>query len=620
MSVDGAQRKRTIRLVSESEKRTIAAKWVWLVVTIALVIRATVLWELSDTPLLEFVLGDAKNYVAWGREIASGNWLGNETFYQAPLYPYFLGTLMSLFGDDLFAIRVFQLFVGSAACGLLTLAGARFVSPRAGVAAGLMLSFYAPAFYADAMLQKSVLDIFLMCSSLWLVGVVATTVSRRACLGLGLALGTMMLTRENALVFPLVLVPWIALRNDAPMRDRGAYIAMLLLGISLVLVPVSVRNFVVGGEFHLTTSQFGHNFYIGNNPAADGTYAPLLPGRGDPRIERLDAIALAEQASGRKLTPSEVSGFYADRAWLYIREQPVDWLALMLRKFALVFTSIEMVDTEDQYTHAESSMLLRLAGSVFHFGVLAPLAVLGLLVTWPRREQMLPLYMMFVIYSGTIVVFYVFARYRLPLVPFLVLFAGAAVTNGRDYLQSLSTPLLTRALLAMLAVAVFCNWPIADKAYMRSVTHFNLGNELANVGRTEEAMASFRRAVSLHEGNALATHNLGALLAGAGDLEGARTQYLRALSINPRYAQARFNLGRTLLELGDHDAAVSQLEAGLEIEPHRADIYNEIGEIHTANRDWPAAIASFEAALGAAPGFTPARANLERARELASRP
>ncbi|MFT5695433.1 MAG: 4-amino-4-deoxy-L-arabinose transferase-like glycosyltransferase, partial [Myxococcota bacterium] len=351
-------------------------KSAWLVFAVALAIRALELWELADTPLLEFVLGDAKNYVAWGRELAAGNWLGDETFYQAPLYPYFLGVLFSVFGDDLFAVRVFQLFMGSGSCVLIALAGARFFSPRAGLAAGLGMAVYGPAVYADAMIQKSVLDIFFVCLSLWLVSVMATRPSVRACLGLGMALGTMTLTRENALVFPVVLVPWLALALDADRRSRAAFAAWFVLGMALVLGPVAVRNWVVGGEFHLTTSQFGHNFYIGNNPAADGTYAPLIEGRGDPRVERLDAIELAEHALGKKLSPSEVSGFYTERALQFILGEPVDWLRLMLRKVLLVFTSTEMVDTEDQYTHAENSFVLTATGSLFHFGVLTPVALL----------------------------------------------------------------------------------------------------------------------------------------------------------------------------------------------------------------------------------------------------
>lgn len=595
-------------------------KWPWIVFAVALLVRGALLFELADTPLLEFVLGDAKNYVAWGREIASGNWLGDETFYQAPLYPYFLGTLFTGLGDSLFSVRVVQIFVGAAGCALLALAGARFQAPRAGIAAGLMLALYAPAFYADAMLQKSVLDIFLVCLSLWLLSVVATEGSARSCVGLGVALGTMMLTRENALVFPLVLVPWMAFRSKLAAERRRAFIALLLLGISLVLVPVVLRNWVVGGEFHLTTSQFGHNFYIGNNPAADGTYAPLLEGRGDPRIERLDAIALAEHAEGRKLSPSEVSKFYSDRAWRYIGEQPFDWLALMLRKVALVFTSIEMVDTEDQYTHAESSIVLWSAGVLFHFGIVFPLAVLGVFVSWHRRERLLPLYLMFTIYTATLVVFYVFARYRLPLVPFLMLFAGVAATEGRAFISGLERSRLAGLFLLLALALVFSNWPIAEESRMRSVTHYNLGNELAGVGRVDEALAEFREAVRLHDANALATHNVGALLAGRGDLAGAKAQYERALVINPGYAQAHFNLARTLLELGDGDGAVRHFEEGLESEPQHADVHNELGELFVRRGEWETAVTRFETALRTRPDLAKARTNLEAARKRSNLP
>ena len=71
---------------------------------------------------------------------------------------------------------------------------------------------------------------------------------------------------------------------------RVAFAASFAAGIALVLLPVAVRNASVSGDFHLTTSQFGHNFYIGNNEAADGTYKPLLFARGDPRVEIQDAI------------------------------------------------------------------------------------------------------------------------------------------------------------------------------------------------------------------------------------------------------------------------------------------------------------------------------------------
>ena len=58
--------------------------------------------------------------------------------------------------------------------------------------------------------------------------------------------------------------------------------AMVGCGVALILTPVALRNMGVGGGLFVTTSQFGPNFYIGNNPPADGTYQPLRGGEVIP--------------------------------------------------------------------------------------------------------------------------------------------------------------------------------------------------------------------------------------------------------------------------------------------------------------------------------------------------
>ena len=84
-----------------------------------------------------------------------------------------------------------------------------------------------------------------------------------------------------------------------------------------------------------------------------------------------------------------------------------------------------MIDTESQESHAEWSWPLRLLGPIAHFGVLVPLAVIGLWLTWPDRRRLWVLYAIAATFAITTIAFYVFARYRFPLVPLLVLFAGA---------------------------------------------------------------------------------------------------------------------------------------------------------------------------------------------------
>ena len=187
-------------------------------------------------------------------------------------------------------------------------------------------------------------------------------------------------------------------------------------------LPVAARNYAVGGEFYVTTSQFGPNFYIGNNPRSDGTYMSLRPGRGAPEYERQDATELAEHAVGRRLTPSEVSSYWSRRALDFISRSPGAWLRLVGRKAVLLWNADEMLDTESQESHAEWSMLLRVGGWFGHFGLLVPLALLGVVATWHERGRALALLRDDVAYAASVIAFYVFARYRFPLVPLLMLF------------------------------------------------------------------------------------------------------------------------------------------------------------------------------------------------------
>ena len=142
---------------------------------VALAVRC--MWQIRKSPFFSLLMGDSRGYDEWARRIAGGDWVGNEVFYRAPLYPYLLGLIYTVAGRHLLLVRLVQAVIGSASCALLALAAARLFSKRAcpehgrrtGIAAGLMLALYAPAIFFDGLLQKSVLDVFFVCLALWLV-------------------------------------------------------------------------------------------------------------------------------------------------------------------------------------------------------------------------------------------------------------------------------------------------------------------------------------------------------------------------------------------------------------------------------------------------------------------
>jgi tetratricopeptide (TPR) repeat protein len=596
---------------------------------LALAVRLFHVWQMRDTPYFAALMGDARGYDAWAERIAAGDWIGGDVFYQAPLYPYFVGVLYGLFGRDLLVLRIAQATLGAASCVLLAYAGSRFVSRRAGIAAGVGLALYAPAIFFDALIQKSVLDVFFVSTLLALLSRAESggpTPPARTLL-LGVVAGCLGLTRENALILVVVLGVWIWLRAPRGLRTRLPAVGRFAAGAVLVLLPVAVHNYAAGGGFYLTTSQFGPNFYIGNNPGADGTYSSLRFGRGSPEYERADATELAERTLERRLTPAEVSRYWTGRALDFIASQPGGWLRLQARKVALLVNADEMLDTESQESHAEWSTTLMVLGPVTHFGVLAPLAVLGLCVTWHARRRLWVLYAVGLTYALSTVVFYVFARYRYPLVPLLMLFACAGVVDAATYRRSRSSLQLAAVGAAVAAMALLAHQPLLSPTLMRAITETNLGTALLEAGRTDEAERRYRRAIAMQPDYAPAYNNLGVALRAQGRVEEAIPVYEEGLrvhrdypTLNTNLASASYDVGTLRLEQGRLGEAVAAFEVALRAQPDYPEARNNLGIALGSQGQLDAAIAQFEEALRLRPGFADARANLERSREIQRQP
>ncbi len=672
----------SLTIVPQTERR--AGAWLFpAVFGAALVVRLVHVWQMHGTPYFSVLMGDAREYDAWGQRLAAGDWVGTDVFYQAPLYPYFLGVVYAVFGHDLVALRVLQALLGALSCALVAFAASRLVSRPAGAVAGFALALYAPAIFFDGLVQKSVLDGLFVAAALALVAVLDARPAARhpGWLALGMVTAGLALTRENALVLAPVAAVWAWTRVGGRSSERATAAALVLAGTLLGLSPVAIRNYAVGSGLYLTTSQLGPNFYIGNNPTADGTYRPLRFGRGAAEFERLDASDIAERSAGRQLNPNEVSRYWLGRALDFITSEPAAWLRLMGRKTALFLNRAEMLDTEAQEAHAVWSWPLALLQPVTNFGILLPLAVLGFWATWPERRRFWILWAMAATYAASTIAFYVFARYRYPLVPILMVFAAAGVV----YLPRLWS---RRAALATAAVAALAaNWPMLSSTQMRAITetnlgvalfesgrqpeaqaryrdalvtdadhapaynnlgvalrsqgqlaeaiavyeeglrrrgdypdlHYNLGNALVEAGRLPEAETTLRRAAELRPDWAAAHHSLASVLASQGRVREGLEHLRRAVALAPRDSRIAYDLGTLLLEGGQAREAVGALGEAVRLDPNAAAAHNNLGIALGSMGRLDEAQRAFERALALQPGFEDARRNLDLARGAGAR-
>jgi tetratricopeptide (TPR) repeat protein len=410
------------------------------------------------------------------------------------------------------------------------------------------------------------------------------------------------LSRENALIIALVVPAWIWLYYAAsprPARLKG--VLLFFAGLFVTLLPVAWRNLAVGGEFALTTSQLGPNFFIGNNPLADGTYASVRIAHGLPQFEQKEAILLAEKDVGGPLTSRQVSNYWLARSWQFIRSQPGGWAGLLARKWLIVWNAKEIEDSDDYYLYQRWSPLLEVSGWINHFGFLAPLAVSGIFLTRSDWRRLWLLYAVLLALAGSIALFYVFGRYRISLVPILAVFAGAGIVQGFSLWRErrVREGIAGVFLFALSAAAVRA--PVVGNAGPSAGGYNNLSNALVKQGRVNDAIESLQQALKLQADYGAAHYNLGNLYVATGKIEEGVFHLKEAIRLYPRFAEAHSNLGTTLAQRGDLQAAIEEFRRALEINPAAGGVHINLGVALANQGNLAAAADSFERELALHP-------------------
>jgi hypothetical protein len=234
-------------------------------------------------------------------------------------------------------------------------------------------------------------------------------------------------------MLPIALV-WIGLA----MPPRAAVRAILLFAAGLVAVagPLALRRTLAAAQGD-AASLWGIHFHIGTLVDGDGGYTPV-PGVADDIFGHVDdAREVAEASLGRSLAPGEVSRYWFRLGVDGIAREPWGYVRLVGRKLRRMVAPGEHNDFGDEYVeYARLSPALRTG---IGFGTLLPLATLGLVIAARQHPSLLWCGALAAAYSASLLLFFVTARYRLPIVPPLLLLAGAALTWLADTLARATT-------------------------------------------------------------------------------------------------------------------------------------------------------------------------------------
>ncbi len=560
------------------------ARWILSAVfLLAFILRCVYLLQIRSTPLYHFLAADTGSFERFAQKIVAGNFFFPETIYFNPLYPFFLAGVYRLFGHHLFAPLLIQAVCDASLCLVLYgICRRAFQKKSVGLIAALIYAAYGTAvFYTGIVLGASLASFLLALTVYFLMGVRQRTGSKTVPAA-GFIYGAGVLIRPNCLfLLPLFFV-WFLSSGAKYIHPRRRWKNLLLFGMGfvLILIPFSYRHYRITGIPGLPFGNGGFNFYVGNHPGADGTYTYLEGISSAPDSQIKSSINRASREIGMRADLTGASGYWLNNGLDFVRAEPLEYLQLLGRKFLLFWNYQEIGQNIDYEFARRFAAVTRLP--LFNFGLIAPLAALGLFFAVRDRagKSLLPA-LSLLFYMAAVIVFFVSSRYRLPAVPLITVVSAYGAYRLIKMFSALpESPLkafiLPGAILAGAIAVVFLPLSPFDPGRYRAWSRTMLGNVYFERGRFQEGIAEYQKALAHNPGDPIALNQLGNAYWKLGQRERAIAIFREIIRDNPAEVTALNNLGALLAESGRVEEAAEIFFAALRIDPDAAEAHNNL--------------------------------------------
>lgn len=396
-----------------------------LILAAAVLIRIPIALLMGDQVTVLPGIHDQVSYDALARSLLDGrgysftkNWYpftpaNTPTAHWSFIYPLYLAGIYAVTGYHPLAARLLQGIVGGTLiCLLVYLIGRRVVDEVTGLVGAALAAVYGYFIYYNVALMTETFFIVLVLFSLYLgLELKEKPVLARWAL-LGLALGVAGLLRQTVLLF----VPFLLLWLFWELKKSGVlwwYFAVPIVIIVLLIVPWTIRNYVVYHQFLPLNSNAGYALYASNHPHL-GTHW------SNDNI----VVPVPEELAGQN--EAELNRALTRKGLEFILVDPGRYMRLTMDKTLEYFKF---------WPSSDSSRISNL-NRVFSFGLYLPFMLLGLYLSFSRWRNFVPLYLFIVIHTTIHLLSWPSLRYRLPVDAVLMVFAGITIIELAKQLKT----------------------------------------------------------------------------------------------------------------------------------------------------------------------------------------
>jgi 4-amino-4-deoxy-L-arabinose transferase-like glycosyltransferase len=417
-------------------------RWLWLCLAVATLLRLLALWQFAEVDRFH---GDEGYFQRAATGILAGQ--GHPGSLRPPLFPFFVAAVYSVFGKSLLALRLVQIVLSLVAVlAVFRITAARF-GVRAAAYAGLLCAVAPSLVHYTHFLWSECFAATLLILFFWALDAHERSGRLVPLAGAGLLLGLNALTRETWAFFGVIVAGWIVWSHRAAWRRSLVPVATFVGAMVLVVLPWTLRNYVVHHAFVLVSTGRWYPMVQGNSLNEHDWVRGVVP----MRALREAAKPLSEVEQDAYWKPIALEAIRAEQPW-WIFKKMVRNTSLMLQVRS---QSVRYVE-KGWFSPPRWSAWTLVATSVGGHILITALGLTGLwLVPGERLNKLL---VSAVIYTFAVHVLAVaHSRYLVPLVPLLAIHAGALL--ARRGLDPSRLRLTGAALtLATFAIALVLRW------------------------------------------------------------------------------------------------------------------------------------------------------------------
>lgn len=486
-------------------------------------LRVLYVLSIRDAYFFDHLQDEPLRYHQWATLILDAPSAPGPPFDQAPGYAYLVAAVYRLLGRSVAGVAFVQAVLGALGCGALAVIGDRLFGRRVGMIAGMIAAIYGPAIYFVGQVEPTTAFLFAV---LLATAAALVTPSPRAAerpprdgawlVAAGLWAVALLVRAEAVLAFPfVVLAAW--------RRGGRRAVVRTAVPLAVALATIAAVNVARSGQLVLLTTSGGLNLWLGNNPAADGVNCFVFG----------PVEAVFTDVTSRAPDPTAADAEFRRRTWAFVVDEPRRAAALLWKKLLWTFNDRELPNTGDIEWQAGHSWLFRKPMMLPGFGFVLPLALAGGVVLGREWRKALPLVGLLAIGIGTPVVLFTNARFRMPMVPVLVVLAAVALDRVPGMVRGRKRDALGAAVAAAAGIVLAWGDYYGVRGYRIPQITVNTGILERGAGDLDAAVRDLRAGLAATPDDGLAWTHLALALEQRGEPAAALDAYLDGLTAAP---------------------------------------------------------------------------------------